>query len=126
MPTRLTDRQLNGLACYWCGREGTAMVPLGWGPRGQLFGCDPPCDPQVALGRTGAEVIPAVWLLTAEEVARLLGIDVKTIHAYHAQNLMPPASRHKGRTPLWDGEAISGWIWPKPSAKPQFWRKRPR
>lgn len=44
--TFIEDRspeQLDGLACVFCGAPDREMVPCGWGPKGQLFRCDPPC-----------------------------------------------------------------------------------
>lgn len=35
----LTDAQLDGLACVVCGSFDRPMVPVGVGPRGQLFAC---------------------------------------------------------------------------------------
>lgn len=31
------ERRLDGRACVVCGREGGPMIPVGHGPRGQLF-----------------------------------------------------------------------------------------
>ncbi len=36
---RLTDRQIDGYACIRCGDEPIRMIPVGFGPRGQLFEC---------------------------------------------------------------------------------------
>lgn len=40
---RLSDAQLDGLACATCGADltqpGTVSVPAGHGPRGQMFAC---------------------------------------------------------------------------------------
>ncbi len=36
-PPRDADRRLDGLACAICGLETGPMVPVGDGPRGQLF-----------------------------------------------------------------------------------------
>ena len=34
-----TDRQLDGFACVSCGAEPDLMMPVGFGPRGQVFEC---------------------------------------------------------------------------------------
>lgn len=48
-PTRLSDDQLDGIACIRCHATATPMVPAGTGERGQLFECAahvrPPADP---------------------------------------------------------------------------------
>lgn len=35
----LTVRQLDGFACVECNAEPRVMVPVGFGPRGQVFAC---------------------------------------------------------------------------------------
>lgn len=53
-------------------------------------------------------------ILCAEEVATLLGVGVKTVHAYHCRGQMPAATHHKGRTPLWDRAEIEEWNGKRP------------
>jgi predicted DNA-binding transcriptional regulator AlpA len=58
--------------------------------------------------------------LSAEEIAVLRGVDVKTIHSYHArEGQMPESHWVKGRTPLWWRPEIEDWIAQskKPKAK---------
>lgn len=38
------DRRFDGFACILCGTMGGAMVPVGIGPRGQVFACDGGCQ----------------------------------------------------------------------------------
>lgn len=47
---RTQSRQLDGLACVYCGGEDAAMVPAGLGRRGQMFRCLDDCTtPAAAL-----------------------------------------------------------------------------
>jgi hypothetical protein len=40
----LSDQQLHGIACAYCGAPGGAMKPIGYGPLGQLFIHDHDCE----------------------------------------------------------------------------------
>jgi hypothetical protein len=42
-PPDLSAEQLDGTACIWCGRRGGHMMPVGHGPRGQVFEHTPDC-----------------------------------------------------------------------------------
>jgi hypothetical protein len=41
----LTELQLNGETCVYCGGEPRTMVPVGFAGTRQLFACLPACDP---------------------------------------------------------------------------------
>lgn len=48
-------------------------------------------------------------LLTAKEVAALLGVHPNTVTAYKHRKQMPPPDKQYGRTPLWYESTIRAW-----------------
>lgn len=48
-------------------------------------------------------------LLTASEVADLLGVQLNTVTAWKARKQMPPPDQQYGRTPLWRRASIEAW-----------------
>jgi hypothetical protein len=49
---RLSQRQLDGESCCYCGGERRTMEPVGrFGPMVTLWACQPPCEPAMGSNR---------------------------------------------------------------------------
>lgn len=48
-------------------------------------------------------------LLTAKDIARILGVSPMTIYAYKNRGQMPPPDEQYGNTSLWRPESLADW-----------------
>lgn len=49
-------------------------------------------------------------MLTARDVAEMLGVKVTTVYVYRHRGTLPPPDGYLGRTPWWAPETISAWL----------------
>ena len=53
-------------------------------------------------------------LLTAEQVAEMVGVKANTIHTYHSRGILPPPVRYFADVPVWERATISHWLAHRP------------
>ena len=58
-------------------------------------------------------------LVTAEEVAELASITLRTFHNYHQTGRAPKPDGWVGRTPLWRDQTIQAWLAARSTPKGQ-------
>lgn len=87
----------------WPGARRFVLVPVDeWARRARI-----------PLGVSAPELMPD-RLVDAAGVARLAGVDRKTIAAYRSRGLLPPAVYRVGGSPVWSLPVIVGWLEDRP------------